>query len=389
MPQTKVMDIYKQDYASVKETDNLSKGINLFEEKRVPTLVVRNANGKIVGMLSRRWIRRSALDPSTTKVKTLTRSPPSIGIHDDITEAARLMIENQVMRLPAYDGEKLKGFVTDEDIFNHLTQEDWGKTPIEQVMTRNPETVNHEDSLAKVMTLFRENGFSHAPILKEGVLQGVVSIQDIIDVAYGPRKRQSRGERAGEKVDLSGMAVSNAWSTPVIEAKRNERLSDAWNRMKQNEVSCLIIAENRVPIGIITKKDLLEPIAQRSMESRQMTLQFSVKPDIKISEGARQSMLKDFDSFIRKYKKQLGLGKLFVYMKGHGSMKKGDQLIHCRLQFHTSVAQFYSKAEAWSAQEAFSLALDRLERRVIQSKEMKLDQKQRWKHFDRFMESEL
>jgi ribosome-associated translation inhibitor RaiA len=216
-----------------------------------------------------------------------------------------------------------------------------------------------------------------------------ILLQDIIDVAYGPRKRQSRGERAGEKVDLSDMAVSSVWSTPVVEAERTETLADAWSRMKQNDISCLIIAEKRVPIGIITKKDLLEPIAQRSMESRQMTLQFSVKPDIKISEGARQAMLKDFDSFIRKYKKQLGLGKLFVYMKGHGSMKKGNQLIHCRLQFHTSAAQFYSKAEAWSAEEAFSLALDRLERRVIQSKEMKFDPKQRWKHFDRFMESEL
>jgi hypothetical protein len=60
-------------------------------------------------------------------------------------------------------------------------------------------------------------------------------------------------------------------------------------------------------------------------------------------------------------------------MKTHGTNYKGDQLIHCRLQFRTRKGTFFSSNEGWGVEQTFSLALDRLERQILKSKELEYD----------------
>ena len=68
----------------------------------------------------------------------------------------------------------------------------------------------------------------------------------------------------------------------------------------------------------------------------------------------------DFESFARKYGKIVESGTLFVYLKSHGSNFKGDQWVHCRLQFRTRKESFFSSSEGWEVEHTFHLALDRL-----------------------------
>ena len=83
-----------------------------------PVLVVLDDDGKYKGVIARRWIIRSKLDPSVTKVKTLTRTAPTVTLHDSLGKVAELMIESEIRQLPVYSREKLLGFVTDEDVIH-------------------------------------------------------------------------------------------------------------------------------------------------------------------------------------------------------------------------------------------------------------------------------
>jgi hypothetical protein len=45
-------------------------------------------------------------------------------------------------------------------------------------------------------------------------------------------------------------------------------------------------------------------------------------------------------------------------------------LIHCRLQLRTAKGAFYSSSEGWGVEPTFRVALDRLDRRILRSKEL-------------------
>ena len=127
-------------------------------------------------------------------------------------------------------------------------------------------------------------------------------------------------------------------------------------------------------MGILTKLDFLEPIAQMEKPYRRLSVQFSIK-DLGVNNVQRRFMTGDFESFAQRYSKTLESGTLFVYMKSHGSNLKGDQLVHCRLQLRTVKGSFFSSGEAWGVEQTFHLALDRLEAQILKSKELPYDRK--------------
>lgn len=82
-------------------------------------------------------------------------------------------------------------------------------------------------------------------------------------------------------------------------------------------------------------------------------------------------MMDEFDSFVHKYQEAFQMGTLFVYMKSHGNTSmRGTPMIHCRLQFRTVKGTFFSSSEGWGVEPTFRVALDRLDRRLLRSKEL-------------------
>jgi len=363
-----VKDVFSKGFASVREDDTLSSCLSLFKEEMPPVLVVLDSEGKYKGVISRRWLIRSRLDPSVTKVNTLMRPAPAVALHDSLSKAARLMIESEIRQLPVYSGEKLLGFVTDEDIIHGTVMDKWGNSTAEEIMTKKPFVVEEDESVGAVLSLFREHGISHAPVVSDGKLVGMISIHDIIVHIFQPRQRQTVGEIVGEKVPVLGIPVKGIMAKPVITILPETKLKDAAKKMHKFDISSLVVVRKRRPVGIVTKRDFLETIAQMEMVRRRLTVQFSVK-DVKINETQRGFIMDDFKSFARKYKETLEAGTLFVYLKTHGTNYKGDQLVHCRLQLRTRKGSFFSSSEGWGVEQTFRMALDRLDSQILRSKE--------------------
>ena len=367
-----VKDVLSEDYVSVREDETLSKCLVLIKEQRLPALAVFNSKGKHVGVLSLRWIIRSRLDPSTAKAKELMRRAPAVDLDDSLSKASRLMIESEIRNLPVYRDGKLLGFITEEDVIRGAVQGRWGNTKVEEIMTRNPFMVEDDESMGRVLSLFREQDISHAPVVSRGKLGGMVSIRDLIEHVFQPGQRQTVGEMVGEKVRGLNAPVNHIMSQPVITVLPENKLSYAAEKMREFDISSLVIASDGRPIGIVTKRDLLESIAQREQVEQMLTIQFSVR-DVEMDELQRSSILDDFQSLARRYEETLESGNLFVYLKRHGVNHKGRQLIHCRLQLRTQKGSFFSNSEGWNVGETFRRALDRLERQLLRSKELEYD----------------
>jgi hypothetical protein len=138
--------------------------------------------------------------------------------------------------------------------------------------------------------------------------------------------------------------------------------------------SLIVVAKERI-VGIVTKLDFLEPISAFEELDRRLTVQFAVK-DVEIDDASRGFMMEEFDTFGKKYKDLLESGTLFVYMKLHGTNIKGQPLIHCRLQLRTvkGVRGFFvASSEGFGVEPTFRVALDRLDKRILRSKELSFD----------------
>ncbi len=208
--------------------------------------------------------------------------------------------------------------------------------------------------------------------MSNGKLIGIVSSVAIISHLQKPKSRQTLGERVGEKIPRLTIPVRSIMSTPVLTVEANTSLKVADRMMHKHNISALIVTKSgrERPIGLVTRRDFLEPIAQMDYQQLKLYVQFSIKDDVKVNATQRRQMMNDFDSFAKRYGDTLVSGALFVYMKSHGSNYKGDQLIHCRLQLRTRKGAFYSSSEGWAVEQTFQLALDRLERQILQSKEL-------------------
>jgi CBS domain-containing protein len=369
-----VRNVFTKNFATVKENDPISKCLEIFKKEMPPVIAVLNGKGKYSGVISRRWIIRARPDPENTKVKTLMRPAPKVSPEFSLNKTAKLMIESGIRQLPVFEKNKLAGFVTDEDIIHGAVTQEWGNTTIDKIMTKAPQVIEADRSVGAVLTLFREHGVSHVPIIDQGKLAGIISIHDIIEKIFQPKQRQTLGEIVGEKVPVLSIPAKGIMTHSVITVNPETTLKEAAKKMHKQNISCLLVLSQGKLTGIVTKLDFLEPISQMEAKKQNLTIQFGVK-GIAINPDQQAFMMDEFESFARKYKDALDLGTLFIYMKTHGTNHKGVPLIHCRLQLRTVNGFWITSAEGWGIEPTFRVALDRMDKRLLRSKELSYNPK--------------
>ncbi len=375
MSSVSVKDVSSKKFATVNENDTLSKCLELFKKEVPPVLAVLNDKSKYVGIIARRWIIRARLDPATTKVKSLMRPAPKIEPDSSLSKVAKMMIQSGVRQLPVFEKEKIAGFVTDEGLIHGAVAREWGNTTISQIMTKAPFTIEASRTVGAALSLFREHDISHLPVIENGKLVGMVSTQDVIEDIFQPNQRQTLGDIKGEKIQVLSIPVKGIMSSPVVTTTPETTLRDAEKKMHDLNVHCLVVASKESPVGIVTKLDFLEPLSLLEEPDRRLTVQFAIKGAV-IDPNAQGFMMGEFDGFARKYKDLLEAGTLFVYMKLHGTNHKGQPLIHCRLQLRTVKGVrgfFFASAEGFGIEPTFRVALDRLDKRILRSKELAFD----------------
>ena len=251
-------DIYLKEFKTVTENDTLSRCLDAFETGMPPVLAVLNEKGKYEGIITRRAILRSRLDPTTTKVKALMKTAPPVALDTSLSKMAKLMIESCLRQLPLLEKNKLIGFVSDETIIHAATTTDWGKTKIDQIMTRAPHTIEANRSVGAGLSLMREYGISHVPVMDSGKLVGMLTIEDILENIYWPQRHQTRGDIVGEKIETLSVPVKGIMNSPVTTVDAQTPVLAAEKTMHDHDISCLPVVSNERLVGIVTKLDFLK-----------------------------------------------------------------------------------------------------------------------------------
>ena len=92
------------------------------------------------------------------------------------------MAERGVGAVVVLEGESI-AILTERDVLNAVADGQGGNAAVSDWMTRNPDTIEPEDTTDQAATLMIHGGFRHLPVVEEGELVGILSIRDLMKLA--------------------------------------------------------------------------------------------------------------------------------------------------------------------------------------------------------------
>lgn len=137
-----VRDIMSGDIVSVTSEDTIEKTARLMKEHNIGSLPVCN-DKTVIGIITDRDITlrgvASGMDISQKKVGDLMTTPPTVGTPEmNVHEAAKIMSEKQIRRLPVVDHNNLVGMVALGDISLQPTLSDNAEEALKNISKCNP-----------------------------------------------------------------------------------------------------------------------------------------------------------------------------------------------------------------------------------------------------------
>jgi CBS domain-containing protein len=103
---------------------------------------------------------------------------PNFTVHD----AMRLLVEHNIGSVVVAEGGQAIGILTERDVLRLGSQDPTSlrTTKVQDVMTKDLIVGLPDDTLEYVMEIMTKNRIRHLPIVEEGLLEGIVSIGDVV-----------------------------------------------------------------------------------------------------------------------------------------------------------------------------------------------------------------
>ena len=120
----------------------------------------------------------------------MTPNPRTIDQNKPVSDAAKMMRDEDVGLAPIVDGDRLVGTVTDRDIAIRIVAEgkDPATTKVIEIASRELITIDPQQDLNEAMKLMARHQVRRLPVVEEdGKLIGVVAQADIAEHASGKK----------------------------------------------------------------------------------------------------------------------------------------------------------------------------------------------------------
>jgi CBS domain-containing protein/ribosome-associated translation inhibitor RaiA len=367
-----IADIATPDYAEIDADERLGKVRSVFEHDR-PKGIVVTEDGEYTGIINEKQLLQSHIQDDA-KVRGMVRSAPKVDRTDGVREVARMLVESGAKIAPVFEGEKLWGVITEEAILEAVL-ENLDTLTVEDIYTEDVVTVTNDTPVGRCINLLREHGVSRLPVLDDGDLTGMVTTHDIADFAVRDMERQQKGDRSGDIDRILDIPAYDIMSSPVATTTVEESVKTAVERMLDNDYAGLVVtpADNDAKIaGIITKTDVLRALTYTEEEHMDVQITNIKLLDTLSREEIRERIQKTAD----KYQK-MQVQHAHVRFHKHKETLRGTPLIQCQIRLRTNKGQVAGSGEGYGADNSFGVALDKLERRVLELKGVRADEEYR------------
>ncbi|MFC7020186.1 MULTISPECIES: CBS domain-containing protein [Haloarcula] len=368
-----IADIATREFVEVDAGKRLGKVRSIFERENPKGIIVTD-DGEYAGVITQKQLVQSHVEDNA-KAGAMTSSAPKVGRRDDVREVARVLVEGGTKIAPVFEGDSLWGIVTEDDILEAVL-ENLDALTVDQIYTDNVVTVAEDTNVGQVINHLREHGISRLPVLDDAdALTGMVTRHDVVDVVVRDMNKATTGDRSGEIQRILDIPVYDVMSSPVETATLDASVRDAVARMLENDFAGLVVTpedDDTQVEGIVTKTDVLRALT--FTEEDHMDVQIT---NIKLLDTiSREDLRSDIGAVADKYQ-AMQVQHAHVRFHEHKEKLRGTPLIQCQIRLRTNKGQAAGSGEGYGAEMAFNVALDKLERNVLELKGVQADEEYR------------
>lgn len=274
-----VCDLMRERVAYVTVPGTREDVLEVFQQKHVSGVPVVK-EGKVIGVVTRQDLLRN---PNEEQLALLmTRNPVTIAPDATLKEAAKLLRDYGIRRLPVVANDELVGIVTVADFIREIATWD-DPTPIADFVREKVLTLWDGTPLAIAGRIMEHGKVKAVPVLNSAFeLVGLITDQDLINAAVIEeglgRSDLSLGSDEDEwsldgmrdtmklyysvsRIHLPDKLVRDVMVTKVVTATRNHGVGSCAQRMSEGRFDQLpVISARGKLIGMLIDRDLLRTL---------------------------------------------------------------------------------------------------------------------------------
>lgn len=257
----------------------------------------------------------------------MSRELVSIPGNQSVRDAAFIMNERRVGSLFVLEKQRtaffikqrgaLAGLVTDTDIVRKVIAKNISpeKLRLDQIMSFPVKTIPHNIPTYEIARYFSEYKVKHLPVMKKGVLSGMLSLTDLMYAMMQLGKFYDLGnlltersqKRVPPKVNETLLDAKHWMTSPVIAVTPNTSILSVARLMEQHRLGSLpVVSEDNYLAGIITDTDLIRLLATSGI-SPETTPVSAVMTSEVITASTDQSIIDIAEVLVSKSLKRIPL----------------------------------------------------------------------------------
>jgi CBS domain-containing protein/ribosome-associated translation inhibitor RaiA len=369
-----ISDIATPDYAGIDADERLGKVRSMFEDEQRPKGIVVTEDGEYTGIVNQKQLIQSHVQDDA-KVRGLVRSAPKVRRTDDVREVARVLVESGAKIAPVFEGDNLWGIVSEEAILEAVL-DNLETLDVADIYTEEVVTVTEDTQVGRCINMLRENSISRLPVVgDDGQLSGMVTTHDIADFAVRDMERQQKGDRSGDIDRVLDIPAYDIMSSPVATTTTGATVKSAVEQMLDNNYAGLVVTpdgDDSIVAGVVTKTDVLRALTYTEEEHMDVQITNIKLLDTLTREEIRQEIQETADKY-----GEMQVQHAHVRFHKHKEKLRGTPLIQSQVRLRTNKGQVAGSGEGYGADMAFNVALDKLERRVLELKGVRADEEYR------------
>ena len=180
----------------------------------------------------------------------------NVSANEYLHKALTLMVEKKIRFLVIVSEEQTPlGVLTERDVVKMMSSCKLNGTIIKDVMSSPVVTVNIKEDAFSAVNRFVSRGIRHLVVVNdEGKVNGVLTLTNLMELL-------------GFEYFVDLKEVSEIMTRNAVTIGKKSSMQDVVEIMARLAVSCIIVMEEKIPVGIITERDTVKNwIEERSLE---------------------------------------------------------------------------------------------------------------------------
>lgn len=260
---TKVKDIMTTKVLTIDPQASLLAAAKSMADHKV-SCIIAVSQGQVMGILTNRdLLKKIALGPELSAESLYLRPVAScmsspvecIGPDEPVIEAARIIRQRGIRRLPVVDYGQLIGIITETDLTRALTSCNPLNT-IEEIMQTDVAVVPPDATVARAAAIMAERLISSVVVVSNDQPVGIVTERDILVKV------------TARQLDPNALTVDQVMTGSIISIDPTYSVFCAARIMEQMHIHRLVVTQAGRLVGIVSQTDVFRA-AQRSLQAQQ------------------------------------------------------------------------------------------------------------------------